>query len=65
MSGEQTDHEADEMASVVLWRRREALEAGLTRIEASLYAESEVPTQELRHLVELHCPKKLLARILL
>jgi hypothetical protein len=62
---EQTDWEADEVADVLRWRRREALEAGLSRIEASLYAESEVSTSELRRLVKLDCPKELLAKVLL
>lgn len=54
---EETEQQANEMADVLHWRRREALEAGLTRLEANLYAESEIPAAELRRLVELHCPR--------
>jgi hypothetical protein len=64
MSIEQVDEQADEMAVVLRWRRREALEAGLTLGDASRYAESKITTSELRHLVALHCPKELLAKIL-
>jgi hypothetical protein len=65
MSEQQTDEQADEVADVLRWRRREALEAGLTRVEAALYAESEISAQELRHLVALRCPAKQIAKILL
>jgi hypothetical protein len=65
MSEQQTDRETDEVAGVLRWRRREALAAGMSRIEAGLYADSEIRTEELRHLIELHCPPELLAKILL
>lgn len=56
--------EADEVAGVLRWRRCEALAAGLTRLEAAEYAESEIEASDLRHLVELHCPPGLIARVL-
>ena len=65
MSELETDLKATEMAEVVRRRRGEALEAGLSWDDANEYAGSEVGTEELRHLVELHCPPTLLARILL
>lgn len=65
MSEQQTDEQTDEVADVLRWRRREALAAGLTRVEAALYAESEISAQELRRLVQQGCPKKLLAKVLL
>jgi hypothetical protein len=55
----------EEAAEVLRRRRREARDAGMSRVEASLYAESEIPTEDLRHLVDLHCPAELLARVLL
>jgi hypothetical protein len=64
VSEQQVDWEADEVADVLRWRRREALEAGMSRLEAAEYAESEIQASELRHLVELHCPKHLLAEVL-
>jgi hypothetical protein len=64
MSEQQTDWETDEMADVLRWRRREALAAGMSRLEAAEYAESEIPAQDLRHLVDLHCPAELLAAVL-
>lgn len=58
--------ETDEMAGVVRWRRREALEAGLTRVEARLYAEAQdIDSSQLRRLVKAGCPPELLARLLL
>ena len=65
MSGEQTDRETDEVEAVVCRRRREALDAGLSWQDAENYAESQVGTEELRRLVALDCPRKLLAKILL
>jgi len=61
-SAEVQNAEVDE---VMRRRRKEARDAGMSRIEASLYAESEIPTADLRHLVDLHCPAELLARVLL
>ena len=64
MSELETYVEAPEMARVFLWRRREALAAGMSRLEAAEYAESQVDAQDLRHLVALHCPAELLAQVL-
>ena len=64
MSELETYVEAPEMARVLRWRRREALAAGMSRLEAAEYAESEVDAQDLRHLVALHCPAELLAQVL-
>lgn len=66
MSTDTDEREADEVAEVVRRRRREALEAGLSLVEARLFAETgEIDIGELRHLVELGCPPELLARVLL
>lgn len=62
---EETDREAEQVAAVVSWRRREALEAGMSIDGADTYAESEIPASDLRHLVELECPERLLEEILL
>jgi hypothetical protein len=59
------DRKADEVAEVVRRRRREAVKAGMSRVEARLYAESEIPAAELRRLVKLDCPPELLAKVLL
>lgn len=60
------DLQDDEVAQLVQWRRRQALEAGLTRVEARLWAESlEIDIQDLRHLVEKGCPAELLAKVLI
>jgi hypothetical protein len=64
MSEQQVDWEADEVADVLRWRRREALEAGMSRLEAAEYAESEIQASELRRLVKAHCPARLLAQVL-
>ena len=61
---EETYAETDEVAVVLRWRRREALAAGLSRLEAAEYAESEISAEDLRHLVALHCPKRLIAKVL-
>lgn len=64
MSELETDWQADEVADVLRWRRREALEAGMSRLEAAEYAESEISAEDLRHLVKVGCPKELLAQVL-
>jgi hypothetical protein len=56
--------EADELEIVVRWRRCEALAAGMSREDAREYAESTVSAEDLRHLIELHCPAELLAQVL-
>jgi len=54
------------MAAVVCGRRREALDAGLSWDDAEDYCDNpEAKTEDLRHLIEIHCPARLLARILL
>ena len=65
MSEGDADRETDEVEEVVRWRRREALEAGMSRLEAGLYADSEINTQELRKLIKKGCPPDLLAKVLL
>jgi hypothetical protein len=62
---DEPDRQAGQRADWVRWRRRQAVKAGLSRVEANLYAESEIPSENLRRLVERDCPKKLLAKILL
>jgi hypothetical protein len=51
----------------VMWSRRlkEARRAGMTRIEARMFAESEMDIGELRRLVAKGCPPMLLAKLLL
>jgi hypothetical protein len=46
-------------------RRREASKAGMSRVEARLFAESEIDVGDLRRLVEKGCPPELIARVLL
>jgi hypothetical protein len=60
----EADAQADEVAGVLRWRRREALAAGLSRLEAAEYAESEISAEDLRHLIALGCPPELLAAVL-
>ena len=57
--------ELSERGRVVLHRYAEAREFGLTRLEARLYAESEIDVGELRRLKRLGCPPIVAARILL
>ena len=54
-----------EQQRVVLHRFTEARAAGLTRLEARLYAESEIDCGLLRRLVARGCRGRLLARIVL
>jgi hypothetical protein len=53
-----------EAIRVVHKRLREAQRAGMTLVEARLFAESDINVDELRHLVEKGCPAELLAKIL-
>lgn len=62
---ERQQWKADELDEVIRRRRREALDAGMTLEQANEFAESELDIGDLRHLVEIHCPKRELARILL
>jgi hypothetical protein len=60
-----TDHELTEPQKVVRWRFREARDAGLTRVEARLYAESEIDCSDLRRLVANGAtPKEIVAALL-
>ena len=54
----------DEVGCVVLHRFTEARQAGLTLVEARLFAESDTDVGLLRTLVNGDCPSKLIARIL-
>jgi hypothetical protein len=53
--------------AVEVHRRRydEAVHAGLTGLEAELFADSTVDIGQLRHLVALGCPPGLIARIVI
>lgn len=63
---EDTDVDAElEVAQVLRRRRREALAAGMSPVEARLFAESEIDIGQLRHLVAAGCPDSLLAKVLL
>lgn len=65
MPEEDDSEQADELARLLYWRRREALDAGMSWDDANTYADSEAKTEDLRHLVALHCPPRLLAKVLL
>lgn len=54
-----------EQTRVYLWRYREARLAGLTIIEARLFAESDADVGQLRKLVQLACPVETIRRIVL
>lgn len=55
----------DEVEEVSLHRFREARQAGLSIVEACLFAESSVDVGELRSLVAAGCPIQLIRRIVL
>jgi hypothetical protein len=57
--------QAKELADIVFRRKREARKAGMSVVEARLFAESAIDISALRHLVELDCPPELIARVLL
>jgi hypothetical protein len=59
------DRELGEQGRVVLHRYREAREYGLTRLEARLYAESQIDASELRRLRRAGCAPAIAAKILL
>lgn len=60
------DEEApSEALSVIQWRFEQAREAGLTRIEARLWAESEADVGELRKLVAKEAKPQQIAKIVL
>ncbi len=54
----------DEQRRVVVRRFDEAKAAGLTRVEALRFAESDADVGLLRRLVETGCPSRLMSRIL-
>lgn len=54
-----------EQLAVRQWRYDEALRAGLTEIEAKLFAESDRELEQLRKLVRKGCPAELLREIVL
>lgn len=54
-----------EQAKVVYHRYREARVYGLTKVEAMLYAESEIDCADLRRLKRAKCPPETAVRILL
>ena len=56
---------SDELARVLRRRYWEALEAGLTEVEARLFAESDADVGELRRLVKDGCPLETIRRIVL
>lgn len=57
--------DADERLSVWRWRFDEAVRAGLTDLEARLFAESDSDLGELRRLVKAGCPLEQLRQIVL
>jgi hypothetical protein len=57
--------ELGERNRVILHRYTEAREYGLTKIEARLYAESEISATDLRRLKRVKCPASMAAKILL
>jgi hypothetical protein len=59
------DQELGEQGRVVLHRYKEAREYGLTRLEARLYAESQIDVSELRRLRLAGCDPAIAAKILL
>lgn len=62
---ESEDIELSEQQKVVLHRYQEAREYGFTRLEARLYAESDIDASELRRLKRAGWPPVWAARVLL
>jgi hypothetical protein len=61
-------HDVARLTEIVRMRRRryqEAVDAGWTKIEAQLFADSDIDVGELRRLVRDGCPPHLAAAILL
>jgi hypothetical protein len=56
---------ACEQVVVWRWRQEEAKQAGMTKIEARMFAESDRDIGELRKMVAKGCPPELLAKVLL
>lgn len=65
MARHPTEAPTREEAEVYLRRFQEARAAGLTRLEARMFAECDRDVGELRRLVELGCAPKLMADILI
>jgi hypothetical protein len=63
----ETDSEelAAEQLAVLKWRYQEALAAGLSSLEAAMFAESDSDLTELRKLVRAGCPLEQLRAIVL
>lgn len=59
------DPDLSEAQEAVYRRYKEAREYGLTRVEARLFADSDIDVGELRRLKKKGCPPKLAADILL
>lgn len=55
----------DATRGVLRWRYDEAREAGMSIVEAKLYAESNIDASLLREAVRRGCPKDLLAKVVL
>lgn len=64
-TAEASDELSDEQLEVLRRRYVEAREAGLTIVEARLFAESDRDVGELRRLVKKGCPVEQLRRIIL
>lgn len=56
---------SDEQRQVDMWRKRQALQAGLTPLEARIWAESEADVGTLRRLVKDGCPVRLIREIVI
>lgn len=63
MAAEPTERPYDERSEVLTRRFHEARAAGLTRIEARNFAESDVDVGQLRKLVRGGCAPKTIAEI--
>lgn len=59
------DTEPSELQEIIRWRYHQACQAGLTRVEARLFAESDTDIGLLRQLVAAGCPAQLIARIVI
>ena len=60
-----TDRHLEEQWTLYRWRYDAARLAGLTMVEAQLFADSLVDIGELRRLAGLKCPPRLIVRLLL
>jgi hypothetical protein len=63
---EPADGLSDEERTRLRWRYREARASGLSIVESKIFAEArDLDIGQLRHLVELGCPRDLIPRVLL